>query len=91
MGILLIGVDEIYTSVFSCMGSIGKDSLDFPLMRTFFSSFSFSVIRILVENSSKIQCGEKNLVSISLKKKETLGMMFGMPQLSSSTHNIFRS
>ena len=45
---------------------INKDTLDCLLMRPFFSFF-FTIIKRLLVKNSKLECGEKNIVSRGLK------------------------
>ena len=93
-------VERKFTNLYFCTWSISKDALDFPLIDHFSVGFFHCFTWLLVENSSKIQCGEKNLVSTSLQKRETW-MTFAMllylisiqrvQQLSTSIHTNFRS
>ena len=95
-------VERKFTNLYFCTWSISKDALDFPLIDHFSVGFFHCFTWLLVENSSKIQCGEKNLVSTSLRKKKTYEMMFAMllylirsiqrrQQLFACTHTNFRS
>ena len=51
-----------------------KHTLDYPLIRLFLCSFSFTVSWLLAEHFSKIQCGERNLIPTSLNRKKTYEM-----------------
>jgi len=63
------------TNLCFCTWSTSEDKLDFPLIRPFFCSFSFTVTWLLVENSSKIQVAKR---VTSLKEKKTYELMFAI-------------